>query len=84
MNWKRKTLWAIAILAIALGSLLYIVPLFFPLTEGIVSSPPQGLLFVDRGRTAGATPCSTESFVPTIRRSLTNSLRFFIDATLAG
>ncbi len=48
MNWKRKTLWAIAILAIALGSLLYIVPLFFPLPEGIVSSPPQGLLFVDR------------------------------------
>lgn len=48
MNGKRKALWTVAIIALSLGSVLYIVPLFFPLPDEIVSAPPQGLLFVDR------------------------------------
>lgn len=49
MKRKAKRLGKLALGAVlAAGTALYVVPLFFPLPEGIATDPPQGLLFVDR------------------------------------
>jgi penicillin-binding protein 1C len=80
---KRKLGWIALTGFVPAGLLLYVVPLFFPLPEGIVSAPPQGLLFVDRngepvrrlldGDLRASDPARYEEFSPVL-----------IDATLAA
>ncbi|MDF1862012.1 MAG: penicillin-binding protein 1C [Verrucomicrobiales bacterium] len=80
---KRKLGWIALTGFVLAGLTLYLVPLFFPLPERIISDPPQGLLFVDRngepvrrlldGDLRAADPARYEEFSPVL-----------IDATLAA